>query len=147
MAGYGYRFPTRTEVDELWERFEEAIEREKPVTVSFFKEKDITHTRTVHGTPQTVTYKGYVKVTRIVEPWLMGFHQGDGHPYVRVVSRSPTDEKGPFWRTIRLDRIAVSNWTGKPLMTVNLGGKRYCQPEIDYATERERLRALAHQAN
>lgn len=136
-----FRFPTPTETLDVWERIEQAIADEKPVTLTFFKEKEISYTRRRHGKTETVTYTGYVRARRTVEPWLLGFHQSDGHAYARVISRSPTDEKGPMFRTIRLDRVAVSRTTGKPLLTVHVKGKRYCQGLIDVGLERERLRA------
>lgn len=140
-----FRFPGEIEQLEIMERLQHAIEDKKPVTVSFFKEKEITHTYTVKGVKCTTTYTGYVKVRRTVEPWLVGFHQSDGHPYVRVISRSPTDEKGPMYRTIRLDRIAVRTTTGKPLLTVHAKGKRYCQGLINVAEAKEAAKlATAH---
>lgn len=138
-----YRLPGELEQLEIMERLQHAIEDRHPVTLSFFKKKEITYTHTVNGVKETVTYDGYVKVTRTCEPWLVGFHQSDGHPYVRVISWSPTDEKGPMYRNIPLNRFAVSGITGRPLMTVHTSKHRYCQGLIDMAEAKEAAKLAA----
>lgn len=125
-----YRLPRTVEVLEIFERFEEAMDREKPVTVTFLKEKRDPITRKVQLFGNGRAFM--VKVTRTVEPYAVEFTR-DGHPVAYVVDRSPNDEKGPMYRTIRLDRVVVSLDTHRPRLRLRLGGKRYCQGLIDLA--------------
>lgn len=139
----GYRLPGELEQLDIMERLEHAIELKIPVTLTFFKQKTITHTYTKHGVKYTTTYDGYVPARRRVEPWMVGFALKDGHPYVRVISLSPTDEKGPMHRTIPITRIAVSTATGKPLLTLHPSRHRYCQGLITLAEQKEAAKAAA----
>lgn len=138
-----YRLPTELEQLEIMERLQLAIDNRHPVTLTFFKEKEITHRYTVNGVQLTTTYTGYVPVRRTCEPWMVGFHQSDGHPYVRAVAWSPTDEKGPMYRTYPIPRIAVSTTTGRPLLTVHTSKPRHCQGLVDLAEAKEAAKAAA----
>lgn len=128
---YGYRFPTELEQLALYERFEWAIEHRKPVVVTFFEQK-----RDAHGRPMWFDDKRpyLVKTTRTVEPYELQ-QTIAGNLIVRVIDRSPRDAERPDYRTIRLDRIAVSLHTGKPKMTVKHSG-RYLVPN-PHLEERE----------
>lgn len=128
-----YRLPHDVEMLEIMERFERAMADEKPVTVTFMKQKkgpdESGKVRPLffgNGRPYLV------KVTRTVEPYRVEFTL-DGNPVAYVVDRSPEDEKGPMYRTVRLDRVVVSIDTGKPRMRIRTAGKRYCQGLIDLA--------------
>lgn len=125
-----YRFPGEVEALEIMERFEQAVADEKPVTVTFMKERRNRTTRKPvlfgNGRPYMV------KVTRTVEPYAVEFTM-QGKPVAYVVDRSPEDEKGPMYRTIRLDRVVVSLTTGKARMRIHRAAVRYCQGLIDLA--------------
>lgn len=134
-----FRLPGTVETLDIMERFERAVELEKPVTVTFVKEVRDRMTREVKRFADGRPYM--VKVTRTVEPYAVEFAL-NGHPVAYVVDRSPNDEKGPMYRTIRLDRVVVSLDTGKPRMRIRMLGKRHCQGLIDVALEKRRLKAL-----
>ncbi len=119
---YGYRMST-TEGEQLDVRhlFASAMERRAPVRVSFFKQKG----KDSDGRPL------YVKVTRVVEPYEFGVTR-DGHRIVKVVDRTPDGTWGPEYRTIRLDRVAHSLKTGRPIAVRMLSHHYMCPSRLDY---------------
>ena len=134
-----YRLPGEVDALEIMARVEAAGADEKPVTVTFMKERRDRMTRKVvtftNGRPYMV------KVTRTVEPYRVEFTLA-GHPVAYVVDRSPEDEKGPMYRTVRLDRVVVSLVTGRPRVRVHVKGVRYCQGLIDVALDKLRAKGL-----
>ena len=112
----GYRFPTDREQLRLFDRIEDAMTWRKPITLSYFKDK---------GT-DAAGYRLYVKVTRTVEPH--DLVPADGSFIMRCVDRTPSTGR-PAYRSIRLDRIAVSRTTNRPLFTLHLKG-RYLNPTL-----------------
>ena len=98
--------------------FASAMMRRAPVRVSFFKEK---------GRKSGL----YVKTTRVVEPYAFGVTK-EGNRVVFVVDRSPEGTWGPDYRTIRLDRVAVSRQTGKPIASRMLTHGYMCPSRLDY---------------
>lgn len=135
----GYRLPGEVEQLEIMERLETAALYGQVVTVSFFKQKKDTNKRPVffgNGRPYLL------KVTRTVEPYAVEFTL-QGHPVAYVVDRSPEDEKGPMYRTIRLDRVAISTTTQRPLMRTRSKLRRACQGLIDLALAKRTERAAA----
>lgn len=124
MSVYGYRFPTELEQLAIMERFDAATEARHPVTVSFFEQKRDAYGNVMtfaDGTPLLV------KTTREVEPYEPAQFARAGHPYIRVVDRASSGRGKTAYRTVRIDRIAVSRATGRPLMTVHPRG-RYLVP-------------------
>lgn len=135
------RIVSGLEALEVMERFEQAVADGLPVSVTFMKtRKDPITRRPVEfedGRPYMV------KVRRTVEPYLVEFTR-EGHPVAYVVDRSPNDEKGPMYRTIRLDRVvAATDGRRAPRVTVHVNGKRYCQGLIDLALAKREARRLA----
>lgn len=112
---YGYRFPTNTEQLRLFERFEDAMAWRAPITLTYFKE----HGRDRGG------YMLYTRTTRIIEPYELTTTAG-GAIIVRVIDRTARDKR-PAYRSVRLDRIAVSRCTNRPLLTVHTS-RRYLHP-------------------
>lgn len=131
---YGYRMSTSDEEQlHLWHLFADAMARRAPVEVTFFKSKKITQTFTSHGLPSVITYTGYVKVSRTVEPFAFGADFTKGTRWVKVVDRTPEGVGSqPAYRTIRLDRIAVNTRTGKPLAVRKLTYGFICPSLLDH---------------
>lgn len=122
---FGFRMANEAEQLHLWLLFRYAMDHRMPVRVSYFKEKkDDQHrpVRTPGGAPI------YVKITRIVEPHELTQTKA-GHSLVKVVDRTPEDDKGPAYRSIRLDRVAFSWATSKVLAHV-MAGQRYICPSL-----------------
>lgn len=128
---YGYRMSTsEQEQYRLWLLFADAMAHRYPVEVSFFKSKKITHTRTVHGVKQEITYNGYVKVTRTIEPHGFAVSKA-GARLVHCVDRSPEGTWGPEYRAVRLDRIAVNSRTDKPVVRRRTSHGYICPSLLD----------------
>jgi hypothetical protein len=124
MAGSGFRLPDELEQLHLMERFERAVEDRTPVTISFFE-----HKRDEYGRPMNFSDGRplLIKTTRTVEPYEAAQFAAAGHPYIRVVDRGSSGRGKTAYRTIRLDRVAVSRATGRPLMTAH-PSDRYIVP-------------------
>lgn len=143
----GDRWVSDLEALEVWDRLEYAIAHELPVTLTYFKAR-----KDRKGDP--VLFKDgttcWAKIRRTVEPYRLEFTQA-GHPVVYVVDRSPNDEKGPMYRTVRLDRIAAGTGTThrqrRPRVQVHAHGKRYCQGLITLAEEKHAARIAAASAH
>lgn len=114
---YGYRFPTATEQLRLFERFEDAMSWRTPITLTYFKE--IGRDRDGNGVML------YTRTTRIIEPYEPATTLG-GAIIMRAIDRTSADKR-PAYRSIRLDRIAVSRRTNRPLLTVHTS-RRYLHP-------------------
>jgi len=124
---FGYRFSESEEEQlHLWHLFAFAMAHRAPVKVSFFKEKKDEYGRLETSGGRRL----YVKVTRTVEPHELVVTKA-GHRLVNVVDRSPEGEWGPEYRTIRLDRVAHSRATGKPLAHVMTGHGYMCPSLLD----------------
>jgi hypothetical protein len=107
---------------DLWHLFRSAMDHRAPVRVSFFKQKKDDDGRPIHD--------HYVKVTRVVEPSELTVTK-DGRRVVKVVDRSPEGTWGPEYRTIRLDRVAYSRHTRRPLAVRMLTHHYMCPSELD----------------
>lgn len=131
---YGYRMSTSEEEQlHLWHLFANAMDRRSPVEVTFFKSKKITQTFVSHGIPSVITYTGYVRTTRLVEPYGFGADFTKGTRWVKVVDRAPEGVGSqPGYRSIRLDRIAVNTRTGKPLAVRKLTYGYLCPTKLDH---------------
>lgn len=130
---FGYRM-SASEEEQLHLRhlFADAMDRRAPVEVSFFKERSAVIEDPVTGEPRKKKIKGeYVKVTRTVEPY--AFHVAkDGARSVLVVDRNPEGVGSqPAYRSIRLDRVAVSRRTSRPLVTRRLTLGYLCPSLLD----------------
>lgn len=138
---FGYRMATdeRDQLD-VWFAIRSAIRDRCPVRVSFFKTlKDENHrpVQDAHG------YFLYAKVTRVVEPFELTTTR-DGRHIAKVVDRSPEGmDSRPEYRTIRLDRVAVSNRTKRPLLTVMRTYGFLCPSPLDGQELHPRKGALA----
>lgn len=124
---FGYRFSVdESEQLHLWLLFGYAMEHRCPVRVSFFE-----HKKDAQGERE---YQGdralFVKTTRTVEPYELAV-TSDGRRIVRVVDRAPEGSNGPAYRTIRLDRVAHSNTTKKPLTRVMTKHGYLCRSLLD----------------
>jgi hypothetical protein len=107
--------------------FASAMDHRAPVRVSFFKQlKDEKHRPVFSGGRPL-----FVKVTRVVEPHAFGVTKA-GDRVVKVVDRTPEGELRPEYRTIRLDRVAVSRSTGKVLATRLLTQGYLCPTLLDF---------------
>lgn len=136
----GERMARDLEALEVMERLERAIDDGLPVTITFMKQLRDRITR--HPVLFSNGRPYMVKVRRTVEPYAVEFTR-EGHPVAYVVDRSPNDEKGPMYRTIRLDRVVVSTPSNRLRVVVHSKGKRYCQGLIDLALKKREERALA----
>jgi hypothetical protein len=119
---FGYRMSSSEEEQlHLRHLFADAMERRAPVQVSFFKERSALVEDPVTGQVRKRKIPGqYVKVTRTVEPYGFGVAK-NGARTVKVVDRTPEGlGSRPDYRSIRLDRIAVSRATGRALATRKL---------------------------
>ncbi len=132
---FGYRMVGHNDDDEyrLWLLFADAMDRRAPVQVSFFKERSALVEDPRTGQLRKQRIKGqYVKVTRVVEPHAFHVTQ-TGARVVKVVDRTPEGlGSQPDYRSIRLDRIAVSRQTGKPLATRRLTLGYLCPSLLDF---------------
>ncbi len=144
----GDRMVTHLEALEVWDRLEYAITHKLPVTLTYFKTKKDPASRAEIRFDDGRPYM--VKIRRTVEPYRLEFTQA-GHPVVYVVDRSPNDEKGPMYRTVRLDRIAAGTGTTqqqrRPRVRVHPHGKRYCQGLITLAEEKHAAKVAAASAH
>lgn len=130
---FGYRM-SGSEEEQLHLRylFASAIDHRAPVRVSYFKEK-----RVLVWSDRTGDYVKkftglYVKVTRVVEPYAFGVTK-TGARLVYVVDRAPEGVGSrPDYRSIRLDRIAVSRSTGRPLIVRMLTHGYLCPSRLDF---------------
>lgn len=131
---HGFRMSESQEEQlHLWHLFADAMARRAPVEVTFFKSKMITHTYVEHGETKTITYPGFVRVTRTVEPHGFGADWTKGTRWVKVVDRNPEGVGSrPAYRTIRLDRVAVNSRTGRPLATRRLSIGYLCPSLLDH---------------
>lgn len=130
---FGYRMSASEEEQlELRYLFADAMARRAPVQVSYFKERSALVEDPRTGRVQKKRIKGqYVKVTRTVEPYGFGVAK-DGSRTVKVVDRTPEGlGSRPDYRSIRLDRVAVSRTTGRPLVTRRLTLGYLCPSPLD----------------
>lgn len=130
---FGYRMSASEEEQlELRYLFADAMARRAPVQVSFFKERSalVEDTRTGQMVKRKIRGQ-YVKVTRVVEPYGFGVAR-DGSRTVKVVDRTPEGlGSRPDYRSIRLDRVAVSRRTGRALVTRRLTLGFLCPSPLD----------------
>lgn len=123
----------------VWFAFRRAIVERCPVRVSFFKRKTDNHVPVNDRWGNPV----YVKVTRVVEPFELTQTKA-GHHIVKVVDRTPEGvDSGPDYRTIRLDRVAMSNRTKRPALTVMCTYGFLCPSPLDGQELHPRKGALA----
>lgn len=128
---FGFRM-SGSEEEQLYLRhmFADAMERRAPMRVSFFREKKVSV-----WSPRAKRYVDkhtgmFVKVTRVVEPFAFQVAK-DGQRSVLVVDRTPDGTWGPEYRTIRLDRVVVSRYTGKALASRMLSHGFMCPSPLD----------------
>jgi hypothetical protein len=134
---FGYRMTTaEDEQYHLRQLFASAMDHRAPVRVSFFKR--------LKRPDRSVVPGQYVKVTRVVEPFAFDVSK-DGARIVRVVDRTPEGVWGPAYRAIRLDRIAASRHTGKPLATRLLSQGYICPSLLDFRPLHSTKRVLTAQ--
>jgi hypothetical protein len=107
---------------DLRQLFASAMDHRAPVRVSYFKQLKRPDRAIVPGQ--------YVKVTRVVEPFDFDVAK-IGARIVRVVDRTPDGVWGPAYRAIRLDRVAFSRSTGKPLAVRLLSQGFICPTLLD----------------
>lgn len=130
---FGYRMSSSEEEQlELRYLFADAMDRRAPVQVSYFKERSALVEDPVTGRVQKKKIRGqYVKVTRTVEPYGFGVAK-DGSRIVKVVDRTPEGlGSRPDYRSIRLDRVAVSRRTGRALVVRRLTLGFLCPSPLD----------------
>ena len=124
---FGFRFCSDDEQLGLFDLMEDAMALRKPLRISYFKER-----KDIRG--KVITIKTgeptYVKVTRIVEPYELR-QTIAGHLIALVMDRSPNDSERPASRTIRLDRVAFSRQTGRPLAHLMRRGRYLCPSPLD----------------
>jgi len=124
---------------DAWFAFRRAIRLRCPVRVSFFKRKTDNHVPVNDRWGNPV----FVKVTRVVEPYELGRTKSGAH-VVRVVDRAPEGvDSCPEYRTLRLDRLAVSNRTRRPMLTVMRTYGFLCPTPLDGQELHPRKGALA----
>lgn len=125
--------------------FADAMERRAPVRVSFFKQKKVKVWSERKGRYVEKATGLYVKVTRVVEPYAFQV-AANGARSVLVVDRTPEDSPGPDYRTIRLDRVAWSRATGKPLAVRMITHGYLCPTLLDRRPLHPTKRVLASAA-
>jgi hypothetical protein len=124
MFGFGMCRSEAQQLD-LWFLFRSAMDKRAPVRVSYFKQKKDDDGRPVPDQ--------YVKITRVVEPYELTVTKAGRH-IVHVVDRSPEGTWGPEDRTIRLDRVAFSYRTHRPVATRMLTHHYMCPSRLDGLT-------------